>query len=155
MTFPLLPKSIRTHLQRRNLVTGILCAILTSIITTIVLGNAHRNTANRTTSDAPFSIQQSTDETSEIQSLLIEVRPYGFISSDLTVPAGKYLISLNNRTGRTDLTFRIDRESDGRISQSKSNIRDWREQIVLRAGTYNLSEANNPSWHCAIHVTSR
>ncbi len=133
-----------------------LVAALVVIVTSVVLAkNNHNSLAPIDTARATTAGPQQTDEPTDMQALLFEVRPFGFNTHEVTVSAGKYLIVLNNRTGRSDLTFRLDRENEARISQSPGNRRDWRERVVLQTGTYVLSEANNPSWTCLIRVTSR
>jgi hypothetical protein len=39
------------------------------------------------------------------QVISLEVTPFGFDSSEITAPRGKFLILLQNRTGRRDLNF--------------------------------------------------
>ena len=150
------PNLAKPRIHKPDLVTVFaLIVTLVAVITSVVFAKNHRSNAawsNRTKSVAATS--SVINEPSDMQALLFEVRPFGFISSEITVPAGRYVIVLNNRTGRSDLTFRLDRENEGRISASTPNRRDWKQQVILRPGNYIISEVNNPSWTCLIRVTS-
>ena len=151
------PAKTLSNLRKRNL-TAVLALVsaLVVVIASVALGKInHRNAATIGTALAATTGPQQTVESTDMQALLFEVRPFGFLAPEVTVSAGRYLIVLNNRTGRSDLTFQLERENDGRIFQSPANSRDWKEQVTLQPGTYVLSEVNNPSWKCLIRVTSR
>ena len=96
-------------------------------------------------------LQQPSEE--ELRVLLFELRPYGFIPQEITVTPGKYLIALENRSGKKDLTFRFERENGPRLAESKAP-RDWKKRVTLAPGTYILSEANESSWISRIHVNN-
>jgi hypothetical protein len=100
-----------------------------------------------------LSPESSVDQAGS-QVLLLEVRPFGFISPQLTVPPGRYLVVLQNRTGKRGLTFRLARENGTQLSESRPQNRDWKAQVVLASGTYILSEASEPSWRCVISVVN-
>jgi hypothetical protein len=141
---------LKPRILRRNLVA---IAVLAVVITSIGLGKSSRRNHTRIDAAVATTRTELTEEPSDIQALLFEVRPFGFNPSELTVPAGRYLIVLSNRTGRSDLAFRLDREGNGRVSESRPNRRDWKQQVQLLPGNYTLTEANNPSWRCSIQVT--
>jgi hypothetical protein len=102
-------------------------------------------------SDTAASFFQATDE---LQVLLFELRPYGFIPAEITVAPGKYLIAVQNRSGMKDLTFRLDRDNGARLSESRASTKEWKSQVTLGRGTYILSEASEPSWRSVIHVSN-
>jgi hypothetical protein len=72
------------------------------------------------------------------------------------VPAGKYLLVLQNRSGKRDLTFRVATEAGAGLYEAGTQQRlDWKRQLELRPGSYVLTEASHPEWQCAVRVTSR
>jgi len=154
----LIKKLHRLQIQKRSIAQAVgLAAVTTLLIGFIIYGNTSRKPVTRVLFAGPTTTPQmaTSDEPSDIQALLFEVRPFGFTPSELTVPAGRYLIVLSNRTGRSDLAFRLDREGDGLVSESRRDRRDWKQQVQLLPGNYTLTEANNPSWRCSIQVTGR
>jgi hypothetical protein len=90
----------------------------------------------------------------EPQVLAIEVTPPGFNPSETIVSKGKFLLLLQNRTGRRDLNFWLSRENEGRIAESDPQRRDWKAHVHLNPGTYILGETDHPEWKCIIRVTN-
>ena len=90
----------------------------------------------------------------EPQVLSFQVTPNGFEPREAVVSHGKFLILLQNRTGRRDLTFRLTRENEGRVAGSDPQKRDWKAHVRLNPGTYILDEISNPEWKSVIRVTN-
>jgi hypothetical protein len=97
----------------------------------------------------------ASQEVRDLKGLVFEVRPFGFTRTEVTVPDGRYLIVIQNRTGRRDLTFRVDRQGGDRLHEVRQRRLDWRAQVDLHPGTYILSEANHPDWRATITVQPR
>jgi hypothetical protein len=87
---------------------------------------------------------------------LIDLRPSGFEPREITRPAGRFLLGVNNRTGLTDLSLVLANES-GRSEGSKrlSRMKTWREVLDLQPGRYVLREATHSDWLCRITITER
>jgi hypothetical protein len=94
----------------------------------------------------------STEDVPQVISL--QVTPSGFEPRETIAPKGKFLILLENRTGRRDLNFWLARENEGRVAESKSQNRDWKAQVQLGPGTYIIGETNHPEWQSVIRVTN-
>jgi hypothetical protein len=90
----------------------------------------------------------------DLRVLSFEVTPNGFEPSETIVSHGKFLILLQNRTGRRDLNFWFARENEGRVAESDPQKRDWKAQVQLSPGTYILGEAEHPEWKSIIRVTN-
>lgn len=88
------------------------------------------------------------------QVISLEVTPSGFESTEIIAPRGKFLILLQNRTGRRDLNFWLARENQERVAASESQKRDWKAQVQLTPGTYIIGETNHPEWRYTIRVTN-
>jgi hypothetical protein len=94
----------------------------------------------------------STEDVPQVVSL--QVTPSGFEPRETIAPKGKFLILVQNRTGRRDLNFWLARENEGRVAESKSQNRDWNAQVQLAPGTYIIGETNHPGWQSIIRVTN-
>jgi hypothetical protein len=90
----------------------------------------------------------------EPQVLSLEVTPSGFEPRETIARRGKFLILLQNRTGRRDLKFWLAREAEGRIAESTVQTRDWKVHMYLDSGTYIVGETNHPEWKSIIRVTN-
>jgi hypothetical protein len=88
------------------------------------------------------------------QVVSLQVTPSGFEPRETIAPKGKFLVLLQNRTGRRDLNFWLARENEGRVAESKSQNRDWQAQVQLGPGTYIIGETNHPEWQSVIRVTN-
>jgi hypothetical protein len=89
------------------------------------------------------------------QTLRITIRPTGFDPAEVTIPQGRFILAVDNRSGLRDLTFRLDRESGGRLHEVRMprESLSWRALIDASPGTYTLTEANHPEWLCRVTVT--
>ena len=88
------------------------------------------------------------------QVVSLQVTPSGFEPRETIAPKGKFLILLQNRTGRRDLNFWLARENEGRVAESKAQNRDWKAHVQLAPGTYIIGETNQPEWQSIIRVTN-
>ena len=112
------------------------------------IGNATKQESNpveTATAPAPEDVPQVVS---------VQVTPSGFEPRETIAPKGKFLILLQNRTGRRDLNFWLARENEGRIAESKRQQRDWSAQVQLAPGTYIIGETNHPEWQSIIGVTN-
>lgn len=88
------------------------------------------------------------------QVVSLQVTPSGFEPRETIAPKGKFLILLQNRTGRRDLEFWLARENEGRVAKSEPQKRDWKAHVQLGPGTYIIGETNHPEWRSIIRVTN-
>ena len=132
-----------------------LCAAIAVTIPLIVSAanrSAKYNPPNPQFSSTNEVQAASTDETRQV--LSFQVTRNGFEPSEITVTQGKFLILLQNRSGRRDLNFRLTRENEGRVAESDPKRRDWKAHVRLNPGTYILDETNDPTWRSVIRVTN-
>ena len=94
----------------------------------------------------------STEDVPRVVSL--ELTPNGFEPRETMARPGKFLILLQNRTGRRDLSFHLIRENQERLAGSQSQQRDWKAHVQLGPGTYIVGETNRPEWQSIIRVTN-
>ncbi|HET6973645.1 MAG TPA: hypothetical protein VFH96_06435 [Pyrinomonadaceae bacterium] len=118
----------------------------------LVRSYAGRNPTKLETSSVAKASIVSADDVPQVISL--QVTPSGFEPRETIAPKGKFLILLQNRTGRRDLNFWLARENEGRVAESKSQNRDWKAQVQLAPGAYIIGETNHPEWQSIIRVTN-
>ena len=116
------------------------------------------NSNNSTLRPIPPSASKSAEEPTAIstedvpQVVSLELTPNGFEPRETTARPGKFLILLQNRTGRRDLRFYLIRENQERLADSEPQKRDWKAQVQLGPGTYIVGETNHPEWQSIIRV---
>lgn len=89
------------------------------------------------------------------EAILLTIRATGFEPAEATLPAGKYLLVVQNRSGLTEVTLRLEEESRGRLLEiiiPKGKL-DWRGRLELMPGNYTLIETNHSEWLCRITIT--
>lgn len=95
------------------------------------------------------------------EALTVVVRPDGFGESKICVPAGRYSLSIFNRSGIDDLPLTLDRmagESSAVVNQALRNGKaDAKtshlvERLVLTKGSYRVQVPTRPTWVLRIEV---
>lgn len=78
----------------------------------------------------------------------------GFNPQEVRPQSGRFLLSIDNRSGASDLVFRLSRADGTLIRELRMSGAggDWSEAFDLSAGTYTLSETNHSTWVCTIIV---
>lgn len=78
----------------------------------------------------------------------------GFNPAEVRPQAGRFLLSIDNRSGVSDLVLRLNRADGSQVRELRISGAggDWSETFDLSPGTYSLSEANHSSWLCTIIV---
>jgi hypothetical protein len=109
--------------------------------------------ASVATQSAAAQGSDSQDSTN-IQVVLVALRPEGFEPAEIELPAGEYLFVVRNRTGLDEINVRLQRENGEPLGQGKIEPRrkDWKQRLKLTPGTYILSEDSHSDWHCRIVV---
>jgi len=90
------------------------------------------------------------------QTELITVTPTGFEPAEITRPAGRFILSVENRSGLEEVTLVL-RDATGRelLREHVPNERlDWSGALDLPAGAYLLSEEGHPGWACTLTLTA-
>lgn len=128
----------------------LLAALAVVVATTVTVPFTGRTAYIQSSVDSVTT--PSTGDVPQVVSL--QVTPSGFEPRETIAPRGKFLILLQNRTGRRDLNFWLARENEGRVAESQSQKRDWKVQLQLAPGTYLIGETNHPEWKSIIRVTN-
>ena len=87
----------------------------------------------------------------------LTLRPTGFEPSEITRPAGRFLLAVNDRSGEESITLLLVRGPSDLVSEARIRERprkhEWRQVVNLPAGRYELRAAENPEWRCQITLT--
>jgi hypothetical protein len=85
----------------------------------------------------------------------ITLRRTGFEPNDITRPAGRFLLAVDNVTGMGQMSFRLLRETGNAVLDmpSKPNKFRLRQIIDLPPGRYFLVEVDHPEWVCRFTIT--
>jgi hypothetical protein len=93
-----------------------------------------------------------------LESEHITIRPTGFEPAEITRPAGRVLLFVNDRSGLDSLDLRLDAENvrrlfEVRVPRDTKGRHEWRQVVALVPGRYVLTEAGHPDWVCRITIT--
>lgn len=94
---------------------------------------------------------------SRLEAERITLRPTGFEPAEITRPAGRFLLAVNDRSGEESITLLLVRGPTNLVSEARIRERprkyEWRQVVNLPAGRYELRTAENPEWRCQITLT--
>jgi hypothetical protein len=92
----------------------------------------------------------------QVETELITIRPSGFEPSEVTRPAGEFILMVENRSGRgADLHLYSETGARLREVMSSDEEPDWNDVMDLHPGRYTLTDASLPELECHITVTAR
>ena len=137
--------------SRASVATGL--AVIAFIASTALAARAHRSSPLPLPDSLPAGAQvEPTPE--EPEEVILTLQAEGFTPAELTRPAGRFFLSVDNRSGVEPLTLRLNQESGELVREMhiQRGTLDWREELNLTVGGYTLTEASHPSWVCRITV---
>jgi hypothetical protein len=99
--------------------------------------------------------QQAPTKPKLTDSVLITITPGGFNTTEITSPPIPFFLLIENRSGLSELSLRLDRLAGNRLRQASVGREqpDWSDLLDLTPGSYVLSEANHSDWNCRITIT--
>jgi hypothetical protein len=104
----------------------------------------------------PSTVTRPVQTRSSLDIQRITLRATGFEPAEVTRPAGRFLLAINDRSGQPDTRFILTRSGE-RLKEVR--VRDtprkheWRELVNLPPGRYVLSDSENPERVCHILLT--
>lgn len=130
--------------------------------TTIWLAAAH---ASSTAAPRPVLTKQSeavqsaraASKKETLPSVAVTLTRRGFEPANLTMPGGRFFLTVENRSGNRGLTLRIDPEHGERVREVKQpeDELDWTDELRLTPGRYTLTTSERPDWVCHVTVTAQ
>jgi len=91
-----------------------------------------------------------------VEAEVITIRPTGFDPAEITRPAGKVLLAINNSANLDEVVLRLQREHGPKLHEERlpNKKQKFRKVINFTPGNYVLTEANHPGWSCRITITN-
>ena len=93
-----------------------------------------------------------------LEAARVTLRPTGFEPEQITRPAGRFLLAVNDRSGKEDVTLLLVQGTGDRLNEVRMRERarkhEWRQVVNLPPGRYELREASNPEHVCQITITN-
>ncbi len=88
----------------------------------------------------------------------ITLRATGFEPAEITRPAGRFLLAVNDRSGKESVTLLFLRGAGDLLNEVRMRDHrrkhEWRQVMNLPPGRYVLTELSRPDWVCRITLTS-
>jgi hypothetical protein len=99
---------------------------------------------------------QNQQPTERVQVEVITIRSTGFEPREITRPAGRVLLAVNNSSGFNEVLVRLVRADGALLHEVRISRkgRNWRQPLDLIPGNYVLTGANHPNWVCHITITN-
>ena len=96
----------------------------------------------------------SKSATQDPQEILITLKSEGFDPAEIRPQAGRFLLSIDNRSGVAELVLNLSRADGTQLKELHVSGAggDWNEAFDLAPGTYRLVEATHSNWICVIIV---
>lgn len=125
--------------------------------TAMVLAFATLIVRSRQVRVEPVMETQGQRPDAEVEAELVTAMPTGFEPGEITRPAGRFLLAVDNASGLNELSLYIERETGLRenVTLSRRGKLRWREIIDLPPGRYILRAANDNRWRCNITLSPR
>lgn len=92
-----------------------------------------------------------------MEEVTLTISADGFDPPEVIRPAGRFMLSVDNRSGADELTLTLKRGNGNKVLEVKVSGQkgDWSEVIDLRPGRYTLSEVGHPNWKCDFRIDER
>jgi len=88
----------------------------------------------------------------------ITLTPMGFEPAEVTRPAGRFLLAINDRSGQGDRSFVLRRNTGEQLREFRlagtPRKHEWREVVNLPPGRYLLGDGENPEHTCYLLLTN-
>lgn len=94
---------------------------------------------------------------SPLKSVLFTIHSEGFEPNEITLPAGKYVFVVDNRSGSEDVQLNLRRGQSEKLKEAKLTRKemDWNSVVELAPGQYTLIDLNRPNWSADIKVSPK
>jgi hypothetical protein len=156
---------IRKNISWTSIRGLVLCALLLPtaiVLTAFGFARSKTNRASMATTDSVHPAAsvavtlQRNSSTTLLDAEHITLRSTGFEPNEITRPAGRFLLAVDNLTSMGEMSFRL-------LHQSGTRLRDFpatkgrfrlRQVVDLPPGRYALVEAKHPDWICRVIISA-
>ena len=152
------PLMKRKYRARLSVVVLLLAGAFTAIASTIAIFKTVAAPKSAVSSSeasharSPVSLSPPPDQ---LEAEVITILPGGFEPTEITRPKGRFLLSVENRSGLQHVEFQLSAETGIRVFQANRTWEraDWNEVVNPPPGRYVLTETNHPTWQCVVTIT--
>jgi len=133
--------------------------LLIVLIATAVVASAHFiSTALAKKVLKAARVAQPIQPPNMLETQRITLTPMGFEPADITRPAGRFLLAINDRSGQGDKSFVLRRSTGEQLREFRlagtPRKHEWREVVNLPPGRYLLTDSENPEHICHLLLTN-
>jgi hypothetical protein len=114
------------------------------------------NSLSETSGAASVRVSAGGVDRKDLSVLRLTLSPEGFAPAEVTLPRGRFLLVVYNKSGLEEVDLRLDAVAGGRMREARAKGRGsrWQEVLDPPPGEYVLSLAEHPDWACRITVTA-
>jgi hypothetical protein len=96
------------------------------------------------------------EQPTRMEAELLVLRAEGFHPKEITRPAGRFLLVIQNHSTAEEISLVLKQERGAAMREVRTTRRQSKlnEFVDLPPGRYVLSEVNHPDWSCTIIITS-
>lgn len=129
------------------------CVILFSTATG---ARAWNSKTKQSHANEPSDVGAQATPSPRVKAVYFRITPLGIEPSTLTLPAGRYLVAIDNDSGLKVINVNIDTEGGPRLGSANLPVgkRKWRGQITFTPGRYVLTDPNDPRWVGRLTITA-
>jgi len=150
--------SLNTNRKWKTTWVG-LSLIALALIVLFALPNvrARRAVSSSETTTILISATSTQRRVADFESELITITPHGFEPQEITRPAGRVLLMVDNQSNFDMMSLQLTREAGPRINEMRvpREQPNWSEAVDLHPGRYVLTDSEHPEWQCRITITAR
>ena len=144
--------------RKRAMHAALVCALLSALALARSSSWPTQTLSQSSPGQAVIPASAATLQTqSRLEAERITLRPTGFEPAEITRPAGRFLLAVNDRSGEESITLLIVRGPSDLVSEARIRERprkhEWRQVVNLPAGRYELRAAGHSEWRCQITLT--
>jgi hypothetical protein len=145
------------HLSRFRLI--IAATALLALVGSATVASVHwMRAASGKSARETAVVSQPVQQPNNLEAQRITLRPTGFEPAEVTRPAGRFLLAINDRSGQRDASFILLRQNGERLREVRMRDtprkHEWREIVNLPPGRYLLADSANPERVCQILLTN-
>lgn len=101
-----------------------------------------------------LTLVQQQKKKAQLEAEIITITPHGFEPSEITRPAGSFVLFIEDRSGFEQVSPQLTRLAGLRVF----NLRipreqpDWSDVVNLQPGVYLLTDSDHPTWSCRVTI---
>ena len=144
--------------RRSALVTALmLCCVVFAVRAHSGLSPESRHTNGLTALRPVLPTAAQVAPSPRIKAIYFRITPLGIEPAELTLPAGRYLVAIDNDSGFNVVDVKIDKEGGPRLgnAQLPSGRRKWREYVDFTPGRHVLTDSTDTKRVCRLTITDQ